>query len=66
MRARNRKTALAIAAFGASFACRQALAANDLWVGNTSANWADANWSGGNNPPVTGDSLEFARLAHPA
>jgi autotransporter-associated beta strand protein len=59
MRARNRKTALAIAAFGASIGWRQALAANDLWVGNTSANWAGLNWSGGNNPPVTGDSLEF-------
>jgi len=36
-----------------------AYAANDLWVGNTSANWADLNWSGGNNPPLTGDALLF-------
>jgi fibronectin-binding autotransporter adhesin len=36
-----------------------AYAANDLWVGNTSANWADLNWSGGNNPPLSGDALLF-------
>src|SRR4029079_12369263 len=34
-----------------------AQAANDTWIGNTSANWADAaNWS---SLPVTGDSLVF-------
>ena len=32
---------------------------NDTWMGNTSANWVDANWSGANNPPITGDSLFF-------
>ena len=29
------------------------------WVGNTSVNWADANWSGTDNPPLSGDSLVF-------
>jgi autotransporter-associated beta strand protein len=34
-----------------------AQAANDTWIGNTSANWADAaNWS---TLPVSGASLEF-------
>jgi len=32
---------------------------NDTWVGNTSVNWNDANWSGVNNPPITGDALIF-------
>jgi fibronectin-binding autotransporter adhesin len=36
-----------------------ATAADDLWVGNTSPNWNDANWTGGSNPPVAGDSLFF-------
>ena len=31
----------------------------DTWVGNTSVNWADGNWSGTNNPPISGDSLIF-------
>ncbi len=31
----------------------------DFWVGNTSVNWGDANWSGANNPPIAGDSLSF-------
>ena len=35
-------------------------AATDTWLGNTSANWADNNWTGGNSPPLTGDSLVFA------
>ena len=30
----------------------------DTWVGNTSANWADSNWTG-HNPPLTGDGLIF-------
>ncbi len=34
-------------------------AANDLWVGNTSGNFGDANWTGGNNPPVSGDAWFF-------
>ena len=37
----------------------QALAATDTWVGNTSASWNASNWSGTNNPPLTGDSLVF-------
>jgi autotransporter-associated beta strand protein len=37
-----------------------AQAATDSWVGNTSANWNDLNWTGGNNPPATtGDALIF-------
>jgi fibronectin-binding autotransporter adhesin len=36
-----------------------ALSATDTWVGNTSANWADLNWTGDNNPPMSGDSLVF-------
>ena len=36
-----------------------AQAAADTWVGNTSGNWGGANWTGGNNPPVNGDSLIF-------
>ncbi|HEV7867590.1 MAG TPA: autotransporter-associated beta strand repeat-containing protein, partial [Chthoniobacteraceae bacterium] len=32
---------------------------SDTWVGNTSVNWADLNWVGGNNPPLTGDLLFF-------
>jgi hypothetical protein len=34
-------------------------AAVDTWIGNVSVNWADLNWAGGNNPPVSGDSLIF-------
>ncbi len=50
--------AVAFAAIGAmGVSARNAQAANDKWVGNTSANWADlANWT---NPPATGDTLEF-------
>ena len=33
--------------------------ATDTWVGNTSVNWADPNWTGGNNPPLAGDLLVF-------
>ncbi len=31
----------------------------DTWIGNTSANWSDSNWSGNSNPPISGDSLIF-------
>ena len=31
----------------------------DTWVGNTSALFSGANWTGGNNPPLSGDSLFF-------
>ncbi len=34
-------------------------AATDTWQGNTSVNWGDANWIGGNNPPISGDALVF-------
>jgi fibronectin-binding autotransporter adhesin len=37
-------------------------AANDTWVGNTSPNWGDSNWTGGNNPPLAGDSLFFGLI----
>jgi autotransporter-associated beta strand protein len=36
-----------------------AMAATDTWSGATDAYWANSNWTGGNNPPVTGDSLTF-------
>lgn len=36
-----------------------ARAANITWVGNTSVNWADPNWSGTNNPPIANDILIF-------
>jgi len=36
-----------------------AQAASDTWTGATSANWSASNWSGGNNPPSSGDSLSF-------
>jgi autotransporter-associated beta strand protein len=64
MRARNKKAfaaAVAVAISGLSISSRHAYAANgtDTWVGNTSGNWADANWSGANNPPISGDVIEF-------
>ena len=36
-----------------------AASAADTWTGAASANWADSNWTGGNNPPVGGDVLIF-------
>jgi len=33
--------------------------AADTWTGTTSANWSENNWTGGNNPPQSGDSLIF-------
>jgi fibronectin-binding autotransporter adhesin len=64
MRARNKKAlaaAVAMAIGGVTVASHQAFGASgtDTWVGNTSGNWADANWSGANNPPANGDSLFF-------
>ena len=38
---------------------RTVQAASDTWTGASSANWNDHNWTGGNNPPQTGDSLIF-------
>jgi len=46
---------LAALSWGAS----PAQAGNDTWVGNTSVNWADSNWTGADNPPLAGDSLYF-------
>ena len=34
-------------------------AATDTWVGNTSANWNAANWTGGNAIPIALDLLAF-------
>ena len=33
--------------------------AADTWTGANSANWNASNWTGGNNPPQSGDSLIF-------
>ena len=43
------------------FAGHSAKAVNgaDTWVGNTSTDWAGMNWTGTNNPPISGDSLVF-------
>ena len=40
---------------------QNAWAANgaDTWVGNSSANFSGSNWTGVNNPPLTGDSWVF-------
>jgi fibronectin-binding autotransporter adhesin len=56
-----RRVAMLSAAVAAGLAARPARAANgaDTWVGNASANWNDVNWSGTNDPPVSGDSLVF-------
>ena len=43
----------------ASMAISHAANGVDTWVGNTSANLGDANWTGVNNPPLSGDSWVF-------
>jgi len=44
----------------ALFSSQATRAVTDTWVGNTSANWNDINWTGGNNPPaLSGDALNF-------
>jgi len=48
---------LVLAVFALSGGTAQAAA--DTWTGAVSANWSDHNWTGGNNPPQTGDSLSF-------
>jgi autotransporter-associated beta strand protein len=55
------KTMAAAAAAVALLAAPRASAANgaDTWVGNGSINFADANWTGANNPPISGDSWVF-------
>jgi fibronectin-binding autotransporter adhesin len=57
----GRQIALAVAVAAAALPNLPgvARAATDTWVGNTSANWGDLNWTGGNNPPASGDSLVF-------
>src|SRR5689334_5917349 len=42
-----------------AFVPQYVVAATDTWQGNASPNWADLNWTGGNNPPVAGDALLF-------
>jgi len=37
----------------------QAASSPDTWVGTTSINFGDANWTGVNNPPLSGDSWVF-------
>src|ERR1035437_7347449 len=37
----------------------QAANGADTWVGNTSANFGGANWTGANNPPISLDSRVF-------
>ena len=44
---------LVLAVFALSGGTAQAAA--DTWTGAVSANWSDHNWTGGNNPPQTGD-----------
>ena len=47
-------------AFGAALLlCASAQAATDSWTGATNVNWNASNWSGGNNPPQSGDALIF-------
>ena len=63
MRVRKGERAIAAAAAMAAvgvlgMVTQQAQAANDVWVGNTSSVFNDLNWIG-NNPPHSGDSLEF-------
>ena len=63
-RTSNRKRAsnlFAIATAGAlgSALTHRAAAAVDTWTGATDTNWLDSNWTGGNNPPISGDSLVF-------
>src|ERR1035437_3422360 len=48
---------LAIIIFNPSPA--QAANGADTWLGNTSINFGDANWTGVNNPPLSGDSWLF-------
>ncbi len=50
--------ALACGVASLAVLCR-AYAASDTWVGDTSANWNAANWTGGNSPPLGGDALFF-------
>ena len=38
-------------------------AATDSWTGAASSSWNGLNWTGGNNPPTTGDSLIFGTTA---
>lgn len=58
----RRSLLIGAAAIGAvSMLTQRALAANDVWVGSTSVNWADLNWTTSNSPaiPDSGDTLEF-------
>ncbi|MEA3211482.1 MAG: fibronectin-binding autotransporter adhesin [Chthoniobacter sp.] len=62
-----RALSVSLARFSSSLAVCAALmagagsarAAADLWVGDAFANWSTGVWTGGNNPPIAGDSLLF-------
>jgi fibronectin-binding autotransporter adhesin len=60
-RARARRLLALAAAAGVygTLAAQGARAATDTWTGSVSQNWGDSNWTGGNDPPQTGDSLVF-------
>jgi autotransporter-associated beta strand protein len=54
-------SAATTAAAGVWFPLNAAVGATgpDTWAGNTSGQWNASNWTGTNNPPITGDSLVF-------
>jgi autotransporter-associated beta strand protein len=65
-RGRNRRAfqamvsaAISASVVGSVFAPHLLGAATDTWSGATDNLWGDLNWTGGNNPPQTGDSLVF-------
>ena len=49
----------AFAAFGIVLSAPSANADVSTWVGDTTADLSDPNWTGTNNPPLTGDSWIF-------
>jgi fibronectin-binding autotransporter adhesin len=56
------KTMAALAAAAALLAATRASAQNngtDTWVDNGTINFGDPNWTGANNPPISGDFLVF-------
>ena len=54
-----RRLSIVVIFLAALAAVSPAHAATDTWVGNTSVNWADTNWNGADNPPLSGDALVF-------
>ncbi len=55
--------ALSLLAGAAVLGPARAGAATMTWVGKVSTNWADTNWSGTDNPPLSGDALWFTSSA---